>query len=44
MLLVAFASLLEAQARFRQFRPAWSGAALPIFLLAQLAIAWSIWG
>lgn len=44
MLLVTLATLLEAQARFRQFRPAWSAAALPVFLLAQLAIAWSIWG
>jgi uncharacterized membrane protein YhhN len=44
MLLVAAAALLEAQARFRRFRPNWATASLPVFLLAQLAIAWSVWG
>jgi uncharacterized membrane protein YhhN len=44
MLMLVAATLLEAQARFRQFRPAWAGAALPVFLLAQLVIAWSVWG
>jgi uncharacterized membrane protein YhhN len=44
MLLLVAATLLEAQARFRQFRPSWASAALPVFLLAQLAIAWSVWG
>jgi uncharacterized membrane protein YhhN len=44
MLLATAAALLEAQARFRHFRPAWAAAALPVLLLAHLAIAWSIWG
>jgi uncharacterized membrane protein YhhN len=44
MLLVTVAMLLEAQARFRIIRPAWAWASLPIFLLAQFAIAWSAWG
>lgn len=43
MLLLVTATLLEAQARFRNFRPRWAQAALPVFLLAQLAIAWSVW-
>ncbi len=43
MLLLVAATLLEAQARFRHFRPAWANAAMPVFLLAQLAIAWSVW-
>jgi uncharacterized membrane protein YhhN len=44
MLLVSLAAILEAQGRFRRFRPTWAAASLPVFLLAQLAIAWSIWG
>jgi len=44
MLLVTVATLLEAQERFPRFRPTWATAAIPVFLLAQLAIAWSIWG
>ena len=44
MLLVTVATLLEAQERFPRFRPTWANAAIPVFLLAQLAIAWSIWG
>jgi uncharacterized membrane protein YhhN len=44
MVLVTIATLLEAQARFRPLRPRWATAALPLFLLAQLAIAWSVWG
>ncbi|MCC6458264.1 MAG: hypothetical protein IT328_25145 [Caldilineaceae bacterium] len=44
MLLATIATLLEAQARFRTFRPTWAAAALPLFLIAQLAIAWSVWG
>jgi uncharacterized membrane protein YhhN len=44
MLLVTVATLLEAQARFRPLRPAWAAASLPVFLIAQLAIAWSVWG
>jgi uncharacterized membrane protein YhhN len=48
MLLVTVASMLEAQASFRPLRPParpqWGNAALPVFLLAQLAIAWSVWG
>jgi uncharacterized membrane protein YhhN len=44
MLLAVVATLLEAQARFRALRPTWAAAALPVFLLAHLAIAWSVWG
>jgi len=44
MLLATIATLLEAQARFRAFRPTWATAAVPLFLIAQLAIAWSVWG
>jgi uncharacterized membrane protein YhhN len=44
MLLLLAATLLEAQARFRNFRPTWANAALPVFLIGQLAVAWSIWG
>jgi uncharacterized membrane protein YhhN len=44
MLLAVAATLLEAQGRFLRYRPAWVSAALPVFFLAQLAIAWSIWG
>jgi hypothetical protein len=44
MLLATAATLLEAQARFRAFRPAWATAAIPVFIIAQLAIAWSVWG
>jgi hypothetical protein len=44
MFLAVVATLLEAQARFRAFRPTWAAAALPVFLLSQLAIAWSVWG
>jgi hypothetical protein len=44
MLLATVATLLEAQARFRAIRPTWAAAALPLFLLSQLAIAWSVWG
>jgi uncharacterized membrane protein YhhN len=44
MLLITVAIVLEAQARFRPFRPAWATASLPVFVLAQLAIAWSVWG
>jgi len=44
MLLVTGATLLEAQARFHAFRPTWVSASLPVFLLAQLVIAWSVWG
>ncbi len=44
MLLATMAILLEAQARFRPLRPTWAVASLPVFLLAQLAIAWSVWG
>jgi hypothetical protein len=44
MLLAVVATMLEAQARFRHFRPTWASASLPVFLLAQLAIAWSVWG
>jgi uncharacterized membrane protein YhhN len=43
MLLIVAATLLEGQARFRQLRTSWVNAALPLLLLAQLAIAWSIW-
>jgi len=44
MLLATAATLLEAQSRFLRFRPSWAVASLPIFFLAQLAIAWSVWG
>lgn len=44
MILIVIATLLEAQARFRPLRPRWAAAAVPVFLLAQLAIAWSVWG
>ena len=44
MLLVTAAHLLEAQGTFLRLRPTWASASLPVFLLAQLAIAWSIWG
>ena len=44
MLLAACALLLEAQARFKQWRPTWAMAALPVFLVAHLVIAWSAWG
>ena len=44
MLLATIATMLEAQARFRNFRPTWANASLPVFALAQLVIAWSIWG
>jgi uncharacterized membrane protein YhhN len=46
MLLITIATLLEAQGTFRppRARPQWANAALPIFLIAQLAIAWSVWG
>ena len=44
MLVATIATLLEAQARFRRFRPTWAAASLPVFALAQLVIAWSIWG
>lgn len=44
MLLAACALLLEAQARFKQWRPTWAMAALPLFLVAHLVIAWSTWG
>ena len=48
MVLVVIAALLEVQGSFNPprspFKAQWSSAALPIFLLAQLAIAWSIWG
>jgi len=44
MLLAIAATLLEAQSRFLRFRPSWAAASLPIFFLAQLAIAWSVWG
>lgn len=43
MLLAALATMLEAQARFRRLRPTWASAALPVLLLAHLAIAWSVW-
>lgn len=43
MILAVVAALLEAQARFRPLRSAWGSASLPVFLLAQLCIAWSIW-
>lgn len=44
MLLAITATLLEAQGHFLRYRPAWASASLPVFFLAQLAIAWSIWG
>jgi uncharacterized membrane protein YhhN len=44
MLLVTIATLLEAQAHFHHLRPTWANASLPIFLFAQIAIAWSVWG
>ena len=44
MILATLALLLEAQARFKQWRPAWHTAALPLFLVAHLVIAWSTWG
>jgi len=44
MLLAIAATLVEAQGRFLNYRPAWIVACLPLFFLAQLAIAWSIWG
>lgn len=44
MLLLTIATLLEAQGRFRPLRPTWASASLPVFLIAQLAIAWSVWG
>jgi len=44
MLLALIATLLEAQGRFHSFRPGWASYILPTFLLAQLAVAWSIWG
>lgn len=44
MLLATIATLLEAQARFRAFRPTWANAAIPVFLIAHLAVAWSVWG
>lgn len=44
MLLVTVATLLEAQARFRPIRPTWAIAGIPVFIMAQLFIAWSVWG
>lgn len=44
MLLGTAAHLLEAQGTFHRLRPTWASASLPVFLIAQLAIAWSIWG
>lgn len=44
MLLLTTATLLEAQSTFRGYRPTWETASLPVFLIAQLVIAWSIWG
>jgi hypothetical protein len=44
MLLVTVATMLEAQARFHALRPRWATASIPVFLLAQLVIAWSVWG
>jgi uncharacterized membrane protein YhhN len=43
MLLLTIATLLEAQARFRPLRPTWLVAAMPVFVIAQLFIAWSVW-
>ena len=43
MLLLAASLLLDAQARWRAFRPAWATASLPVWLLANLALAWSVW-
>jgi uncharacterized membrane protein YhhN len=44
ILLLTVATLLEAQARFRPLRPTWALAATPVSIMAQLLIAWSIWG
>lgn len=44
ILLLTVATLLEAQARFRPLRPTWAFAATPVFVMAQLFIAWSVWG
>jgi hypothetical protein len=44
MILAIIATLLEAQARFRPIRPSWAVATTPVFLMAQLIIAWSVWG
>ena len=43
VLLLAAGLTLDAQARWRAFRPAWAAASLPVWLLANLAIAWSVW-
>ena len=44
MILATIATLLEAQAHFRPIRPSLAVASIPVFLMAQLLIAWSVWG
>lgn len=44
MLLSVISILLESQTRFRAIRPTWAVGAIPVFLIAQLVIAWSVWG
>jgi hypothetical protein len=43
MLLSVISILLEAQERFHAFRPTWAVASIPVFLISQLLIAWSVW-
>jgi len=44
MLIAVGATMLEAQASFLRLRPSWAFMSAPLFFLAQIAIAWSVWG